>query len=105
LVFDAIAERHRRQILDLLRLREQSVGELVRALAVSQPAVSKHLRLLRDAGLVESRVEAQRRVYRIRVEPLLEVDEWLAPYRMLWSASLNRLERHLDRMDDESSGG
>jgi DNA-binding transcriptional ArsR family regulator len=105
LVFDVIAERHRRQILDLLRLREQSVGELVTALGVSQPAVSKHLRLLRDAGLVESRVEAQRRVYRVRVEPLLEVDAWLAPYRMMWSASLNRLERHLDQMDDESSGG
>jgi DNA-binding transcriptional ArsR family regulator len=104
-VFDVIAERHRRQILDLLRLRERSVGELVKVLAVSQPAVSKHLRLLRDAGLVESRVEAQRRVYRVRVEPLLEVDEWLAPYRMLWSASLNRLERHLDQMDDESPGG
>jgi DNA-binding transcriptional ArsR family regulator len=105
LVFDVIAERHRRQILDLLRLRERSVGELVTALAVSQPAVSKHLRLLRNAGLVESRVEAQRRVYRVRVEPLIEVEEWLAPYRMLWSASLNRLERHLDQMDDESPGG
>jgi DNA-binding transcriptional ArsR family regulator len=105
LVFDVIAERHRRQILDLLRVRERSVGELVTALAVSQPAVSKHLRLLRDAGLVESRVEAQRRVYRVRVEPLREVDEWLAPYRTLWSASLDRLVRHLDQMDDESRGG
>jgi DNA-binding transcriptional ArsR family regulator len=105
LVFDVIAERHRRQILDLLRLRERSVGELVTALAVSQPAVSKHLRLLRDAGLVESRVDAQRRVYRVRVEPLRQVDEWLAPYRTLWSASLDRLERHLDRMDDDSPGG
>jgi DNA-binding transcriptional ArsR family regulator len=105
LVFDVIAERHRRQILDLLRLRERSVGELVTALAVSQPAVSKHLRLLRDAGLVEARVEAQRRVYRVRVEPLREVDKWLAPYRTLWSTSLDDLERHLDQMDDETPGG
>jgi DNA-binding transcriptional ArsR family regulator len=105
LVFDVLAERHRRQILDLLRLREQSVSELVAALPMSQPAVSKHLRLLRDAGLVEARVDAQRRVYRLRVEPLREVDEWLAPYRTLWSTSLDDLERHLDQMDDESSGG
>jgi DNA-binding transcriptional ArsR family regulator len=105
LVFDVLAERHRRQILDLLRLRERSVGELVAALAMSQPAVSKHLRLLRDAGLVDARVEAQRRVYRVRAEPLRQVDEWLAPYRTLWSTSLDDLERHLDQMDDESPGG
>jgi DNA-binding transcriptional ArsR family regulator len=105
LVFDVLAEHHRRQILDLLRLREQSVGELVASLPMSQPAVSKHLRLLRDAGLVEARVEAQRRVYRVRVEPLRQVDEWLAPYRTLWSTSLDDLERHLDQMDDESPGG
>jgi DNA-binding transcriptional ArsR family regulator len=105
LLFDVLAERHRRQILDLLRLRERSVGELAAALPMSQPAVSKHLRLLRDAGLVDARVEAQRRVYRVRVEPLREVDEWLAPYRTLWSTSLDDLERQLDQMDDESPGG
>jgi DNA-binding transcriptional ArsR family regulator len=105
LVFDVIAEGHRRQILDLLRERERSVGELVASLPMTQPAVSKHLRLLRDAGLVEARVEAQRRVYRVRVEPLRQLDEWLAPYRTLWSTSLDNLERHLDQMDNESPGG
>ena len=95
-LFDVIAEPNRRRILDLLREREQPVGDLVEALAVSQPAVSKHLRVLRDAGLVESRTDAQRRVYRVRAEPLHLLDEWLAPYRAMWTARLDDLERHLD---------
>lgn len=98
-MFDVLAEQHRRQILDLLRVRERSVGELVEALPMSQPAVSKHLRLLRDAGLVEVRVDAQRRVYRVRAEALRQVDDWLAPFRALWNASLDDLEHHLDEMD------
>jgi DNA-binding transcriptional ArsR family regulator len=89
--FEVLAEPHRRQILDLLRDRERSVGELVQALAVSQPAVSKHLRVLRDVGLVEARVAAQQRVYRVRAQPLQEIDEWLAPYRALWNSSLDAL--------------
>ena len=88
--FEVLAEPHRRQILDLLRDRERPVGELVQALAVSQPAVSKHLRVLRDVGLVEARVDAQQRVYRVRAQPLQEIDEWLAPYRALWSSRLGR---------------
>jgi DNA-binding transcriptional ArsR family regulator len=98
--FAALAEPNRRQILDLLVERERPVGELVDALAISQPAVSKHLRVLRDAGVVESRVDAQRRLYSVRPEPLRDIDAWLAPYRELWSASLDRLERHLDEMED-----
>lgn len=97
--FEVLAEPHRRQILDLLRDRERPVGELVQALAVSQPAVSKHLRVLRGVGLVEARVAAQQRVYRVRAHPLQEIDEWLAPYRALWSSSLDALESHLDGMD------
>jgi DNA-binding transcriptional ArsR family regulator len=100
--FDVLAEPNRRQILDLLRDRERPVGELVGALSLTQPAVSKHLRVLRDAGLVEARVDAQRRLYRVRVEPLREIDAWLAPYRALWSSSLDALERELDRMEDET---
>jgi DNA-binding transcriptional ArsR family regulator len=96
---DVIAEPSRRRILDLLRTQERSVGSLVEALGSSQPAVSKHLRVLRDAGLVEARVDAQRRLYRVRPEPLQEIDSWLAPYRRLWEARLDDLERHLDRMD------
>lgn len=92
-----IAEPRRKAILDLLRHGEQPVGELVERLGLSQPLVSKHLRVLRDAGLVQVRGDAQRRLYRIRPEPLAEVDAWLAPYRALWSASLDRLEQHLDR--------
>ncbi len=99
--FEVLAEPHRRQILDLLRDRERPVGELVEALAVSQPAVSKHLRVLRDVGLVEARVAAQQRVYRVRAQPLREIDEWLAPYRALWSSSLDALEVHLDGMEPE----
>ena len=100
--FDVLAEPNRRQILDLLRDRERPVGELVGALSLTQPAVSKHLRVLRDAGLVEARVDAQRRLYRVRVEPLREIDAWLAPYRALWSSSLDALERELDRMEDQT---
>jgi DNA-binding transcriptional ArsR family regulator len=100
--FDVLAEPNRRQILDLLRDRERPVGELVGALSLTQPAVSKHLRVLRDAGLVEARVDAQRRLYRVRPEPLREIDAWLAPYRALWSSSLDALERELERMEDET---
>jgi DNA-binding transcriptional ArsR family regulator len=99
--FEVLAEPNRRRILDLLRDAERSVGDLVDALSVSQPAVSKHLRVLRDAGLVEVRTDAQRRIYRIRTEPLRAVDAWLAPYRRLWESRLDDLERHLDEMDDE----
>jgi len=98
--FDVLAEAHRRSILDLLRDSERSVGELVAVLGVSQPAVSKHLRVLREAGLVTARSDAQRRLYRLRPEPLRAIDEWLAPYRRLWSASLDALERHLDALPD-----
>jgi DNA-binding transcriptional ArsR family regulator len=98
--FAVLGEPNRRLILDLLRERERPVGELVDALSVSQPAVSKHLRVLRDAGVVEARVDAQRRLYRVRPEPLREIDAWLEPYRALWSGSLDALERHLDRMTD-----
>src|SRR5215212_9435379 len=98
--FAVLAEPNRRRILDLLRERERPVGELVEALSVSQPAVSKHLRVLRDAGVVEARVDAQRRLYRVRPEPLREIDAWLAPYRAMWSESLAALERHLDEMND-----
>jgi DNA-binding transcriptional ArsR family regulator len=97
-VFGVLAEPRRRQILDLVRDRERSVGELVEALSVSQPAVSKHLRVLREAGLVESRVDEQRRLYRLRPEPLRELDAWLAPYRWAWDASLDRLENRLSEM-------
>jgi DNA-binding transcriptional ArsR family regulator len=99
-LFDVIAEPNRRRILDLLLEHERPVGDLVEALAVSQPAVSKHLRVLRDAGLVESRTDAQRRLYRLRAEPLQSIDEWLAPYRAMWSARLDDLERHLDSIPD-----
>jgi DNA-binding transcriptional ArsR family regulator len=100
--FEVLAEPNRRRILDLLRVEERPVGDLQRALAISQPAVSKHLRVLRDAGLVDVRADAQRRVYRVRVEPLREIDEWLAPYRALWSSRLDDLERHLDEMEDKA---
>ena len=103
--FAVLAEPHRRQIIDLLRVRERPVGELVRALDASQPAVSKHLRVLRDVGLVESRVAAQQRLYRVRPRPLREIDDWLAPYRELWSSSLDVLEDHLDEMDAHSVPG
>jgi DNA-binding transcriptional ArsR family regulator len=99
--FDVIAEPNRRRILDLLLDRERAVGDLVDALHVSQPAVSKHLRVLRDAGLVAVRADGQRRLYRARPEPLREVDDWLRPYREQWSARLDDLERHLDTMEDD----
>ena len=98
--FSIIAEPNRRAILDLLATAEQSVGEIERHLRMPQSSVSKHLKVLRDAGLVESRIEAQRRVYRIRPEPLMEVDAWLDPFRRFWSAHVDALERHLDRVED-----
>ena len=91
-----LAEPRRLAILELLREGEQPVGELVGRLGLSQPAVSKHLRVLRESGLVEARVDAQRRLYRIRPEPLADLDEWLASYRKLWSTHLDLLEDHLD---------
>jgi DNA-binding transcriptional ArsR family regulator len=97
--FGIIAEPNRRAILSLLATSERSVGEIERQLHMTQPSVSKHLRLLREAGFVEARVDAQRRLYRIRPEPLMEVDAWLAPFRHFWSAHVDALERHLDRMD------
>ena len=99
--FEVLAEPTRRRILDLLRVRERSVGELVAALALSQPGVSKHLRVLREAGLVDVRSDAQRRLYRVRPEPLRAIDEWLEPYRALWASRLDELERHLDAMPEE----
>jgi len=93
----ALGEHHRVEILDLLRDGEQPVGRLVERLALSQPAVSKHLRVLKEAGLVEFRVDAQRRLYRVRTEPLAELDDWLEPYRRLWERHLDKLEDHLDR--------
>lgn len=95
-VIEVLAEPNRRRILDLLKDGERPVGELAERLGLAQPTVSKHLRTLRDAGLVEVRVDAQRRLYRIRPEPLADLDAWLAPYRKLWTASLDRLERHLE---------
>lgn len=94
--FAVLAEPHRRQILDLLRTRERAVGELVDQLGLSQPGVSKHLRMLREAGLVNVRHDAQRRWYGLCPEPLAEVDAWLAPYRTFWSDRLDALERHLE---------
>ena len=99
--FEVLAEPNRRRILDLLRDGERPVADLVGRLSVSQPAVSKHLRVLRDAGLVEVRPDAQRRLYRLRPEPLKEVERWLAPYRALWSSSLDALEQHLDEMKED----
>ena len=97
--FEVLAEESRRRILDLLVEDERSVGDLVESLSLSQPAVSKHLKVLRDAGLVDSRPDAQRRIYRVRPEPLRAVDEWLAPYRLAWERHLDALERHLDSME------
>jgi DNA-binding transcriptional ArsR family regulator len=98
-VFEIIAEPNRRAILSLLVSSQQSVGEIERQLRMTQPAVSKHLRALRDAGFVESTVDAQRRLYRLKPEPLQEMDAWLAQFRRFWSAHVDALERHLDRMD------
>jgi DNA-binding transcriptional ArsR family regulator len=99
-----LAESHRRQILDLLLEAERPVGDLVHATAMSQPAVSKHLRVLRDAGLVDVRIDAQRRIYRIRTDPLRAVDAWLEPYRRLWASRLDALEQHLETMEDDNRG-
>jgi DNA-binding transcriptional ArsR family regulator len=99
-VFEIIAEPNRRAIISLLVSSQQSVGEIERQLRMSQPTVSKHLRVLRDAGFVESTVDAQRRLYRLKPEPLQEVDMWLAQFRRFWSVHLDALERHLDRMDE-----
>ena len=98
-VFEIIAEPNRRAILSLLVSSQQSVGGIERRLRMSQPAVSKHLRVLREAGFVESTVDAQRRLYRLKPGPLQEIDAWLAQFRRFWSAHLDALERHLDRMD------
>ena len=97
--FAIIAEPNRRAILDLLASSEQSVGEIERSLRMPQTSVSKHLRVLREAGFVEVRVEAQRRVYRLRPEAFMEVDAWLAPFRRFWTGHVDALERHLDRME------
>ena len=94
-VMEALAEPNRRRIVELLQDGERSVGELVGGTGLAQPAVSKHLRVLKDAGLVEVRREAQRRLYRIRPQPLAELDAWLEPYRKLWNERLDLLERHL----------
>lgn len=102
--FEVVAEPTRRRLLDVLREGERSVGELVDALELSQPAVSKHLRVLRDAGLVTVQVRAQRRCYRLQPEPLLELDAWLAPYRRLWADRLDALERHLDDQQAQQEG-
>jgi DNA-binding transcriptional ArsR family regulator len=98
-VFEIIAEPNRRAILSLLVSSQKSVGEIERQLRMSQPTVSKHLRVLREAGFVESTVDAQRRLYRLKPEPLQEIDAWLAQFRRFWSAHVDALERHLDRMD------
>jgi DNA-binding transcriptional ArsR family regulator len=95
-LFDVLSDASRRQILDLLLERERSVGELVASLSMSQPAVSKHLRVLRDAGLVKVRIDAQKRFYGLEAKPLAEVDAWLAPYRRYWADRLDDLERSLD---------
>jgi DNA-binding transcriptional ArsR family regulator len=100
-VFEVLAEPNRRRILDLLMVKDRPVGDLVDALAVSQPAVSKHLRVLRDAGLVESRTDAQRRIYRLRTDPLQALDEWLRPFRDRWTTSLDDLQRHLEHLPEK----
>lgn len=99
--FDVLAEPSRRDILDLLRDGERSVGDLVQRLSLSQPGVSKHLRVLREAGLVEVRPDGQRRMYELHAEPLAEIDAWLGPYRRFWSGRLDALERHLDDENEE----
>jgi DNA-binding transcriptional ArsR family regulator len=98
-VFEIIAEPNRRAILSLLVSSEQSVGAIERQLRMPQPTVSKHLRVLREAGFVEATIDAQRRLYRLRPDALQELDAWLAPFRQFWSAHVDALERHLDRLD------
>src|SRR3954464_12219746 len=102
--FQIIAEPNRRAILSLLVSSQRSVGEIERRLRMSQPTVSKHLRVLRDAGFVESTVDAQRRLYRLKPEPLQEIDAWLAPFRRFWSAHVDALARHLARRDRDRIG-
>ena len=97
--FAVVAEPNRRAILSLLLSSERSVGEIEHELRLSQPSVSKHLRVLREAGLVASRIEAQRRLYRLRPEPLMELDAWLVPFRRFWSRHVDALERHLEKME------
>jgi DNA-binding transcriptional ArsR family regulator len=98
--FAVLAEPTRRRIVDELRVSERSVAELVQALAVSQPTVSKHLKVLRNSGLVSRRTAAQQRIYRIEVKPFQALDEWLAPYRRMWTRHLDALERHLDDLEE-----
>ena len=102
-MFDIVAEPNRRAILSLLASSVQCVGDIERRLRMPQPAVSKHLRVLRDAGFVESTVDAQRRLYRLKPEPLQEVEAWLEPFRRFWSARVDALERHLDRMEQPAA--
>ena len=102
-VFEIIAEPNRRAILSLLLTSQQSVGQIERQLHMPQPTVSKHLRVLRDAGFVESTVDAQRRLYRLKPEPFQEMDAWLAQFRLFWSAHVDALERHLDRMEQSKT--
>ena len=103
-IFTVIAEPNRRAILGLLLSSEQSVGDIERQLGIPQPAVSKHLRVLRDAGIVEATVDAQRRLYRIKPEPLQQLDAWLGPFRRLWIRHVDALEKHLDRIDPPPAG-
>jgi DNA-binding transcriptional ArsR family regulator len=100
--FEVVAEPNRRAILTFLGSSERSVGEIERKLRLSQPSVSKHLRVLREAGFVESRIDAQRRLYRVRPEPLKELDAWLVPFRRFWSRHVDALERHLERMEKKT---
>src|SRR5277367_394266 len=102
--FAIVAEPNRRAILSLLLSSECSVGEIERELRLSQPSVSKHLRVLRDAGFVESRIEAQRRLYRLRPEPLMELDAWLVPFRRYWAKHVDALERHLEKLEKVPTG-
>ena len=99
MLLEVLADPSRRRVLELLRTDDRTVTELVDSLDMSQPAVSKHLRVLRDAGLVEARAEAQRRIYTLRAEPLAELDAWLVPYRKFWRGRLAALQRHLDTTD------
>jgi len=103
--FAIVAEPTRRTILSLLATSERSVGEIEQKLRLPQTSVSKHLRVLREAGFVEARVEAQKRVYRLRPEPLQEIDAWLAPFRHFWNSHVDALERHLDRMEEAAKKG
>ena len=99
-IFETLADASRRRILELLRAGERPVGVLVKELGMTQPAISRHLRVLREAGLVEARVDAQRRIYRLRADSLRELDAWLEPYRLLWSGRLDDLEHHVNQMEE-----